>query len=118
MTTVSDIDKQIAELESQRRALLDQERKQALKKAQDAVKELNALGYNYTLTETTAPKRRTGVRRDVLDVVKKTNGIKPADIAATLGLADKAGKQAVSNALTALKKAGQVAASDGKYRAA
>ena len=119
MPTISDIDKQIAALEAQKQKIIDDEKKAALKKVEDALAELNALGFNYKLTGGASPlgKRRAGVRQSVLEVVKKANGIRPADIAATLDMGDKSGKQSVANALAALKKAKLVSAKDGIYRA-
>ena len=118
MTALTDIDQQIAALEAQKRELVKEEKKTALKKVELALQELNALGHNYSITEGGTPTRtrRTGVRDSVLEAVKKADGIKPADIAATLGLGDKAGKQSVANAISALKKAGSIVAKDGKYR--
>jgi hypothetical protein len=117
MTTLTDIDKQIADLQAQKRELIKQEKKTALKKVEAALQELNALGYNYSITESGTPTRtrRSGVRGKVLEVVKNADGIKPSDIAVALGIDNKAGKQSVANALSALKKAGSVVAEEGKY---
>lgn len=116
--SIADIDAQIAELEKKKRDLIAEEKKTALKKVELALQELNALGYNYKLAEEgAAPKRRSGVREGVLSIIQQANGIKPADIAATLDMLDKAGKQSVSNAVSALKKTGKITSTDGKYYA-
>jgi hypothetical protein len=116
---LSDIDKQIAELEAKKRQIIDEEKKTAKKKVELALQELNSLGFNYKLVEEgAAPKRRTGVRDEVLKAVKANNGVRPADIAATLSMNDSKGKQSVANALSALKKAGKVTVENGEYRAA
>lgn len=54
--------------------------------------------------------RRSGVRDDVLAAIKQSPGISPANIRKTLNIeeGDKSGSQSVSNALSALKKAGQI----------
>jgi len=118
MTALSEIDRQIGELQAQKRLLIQEEKKKALRKVELAVKELNALGCNYSIADggTPARARRTGVRNDVLEVVQKADGIKPADIAASLGMDGKAGRQSVANALSALKKAGSIVVDSGMYR--
>ena len=119
MSTLSDIDKQIAELEAQKQKIIEDERKAALKKVEDAISELNALGFNYKLTggPVASGKRRTGVRENVRQAIMNApDGIKPSAIAAQLGMDDKAGKQSVANALSALKKAKLVVAKDGIYK--
>src|SRR5712691_4020372 len=54
--------------------------------------------------------RRSGVRDDVLKAIRESPGISPANIRKTLdiGEGDKSGSQSVSNALSALKKAGTI----------
>lgn len=70
------------------------------------------------MTGTTTRKRRTGIRQEVLATIKKhANGISSADIRTAINAVDKAGAQSVSNALAALKKAGQIVAKDGNYKA-
>ena len=65
-----------------------------------------------------AGKRRSGIRQDVLSQVKKhPAGVSAANIRTTLNVTDKSGAQSVSNALAALKKAGQIDLKDGKYKA-
>ncbi len=65
-----------------------------------------------------AGKRRTGIRNEVLATIKKhAKGISSADIRTAINAVDKAGVQSVSNALAALKKAGQIVAKDGNYKA-
>ena len=62
-------------------------------------------------------KRRTGIRQEVRNCVMANEPIAPAEIRAKLNLGDDASaKQAVSNALGALKKKGDVISADGKYK--
>lgn len=116
---------EIKKLDEQKNKLLEQARREALAKAESAVAELNALGFKYRLvggatTSTTTGKRRSGIRTDILNIIKKhPNGIARADIINELDAkGDKAAEQSVSNALSALKKQGQVTNEDGNYRAA
>lgn len=117
MPTLSDIEKQIADLEAQKKQLVEEEKKTALKKAQDAVKELNALGFNYTLSETATPKRRSNVRDQVLQAIKDAPGASSAMIAEKLGWLDKAGKQSVANAVSKLRELGHITSDSGKHTA-
>jgi hypothetical protein len=55
-----------------------------------------------------------GVRTSVLDAIKSSKGIKPAQIAAATGLSS----PQVHNALTGLKKTKEVKVKDGLYHAA
>jgi hypothetical protein len=54
--------------------------------------------------------RRGGIRDNVLDAIKLTPGMSPAQIRQALGIpeGDKSGSQSVSNALSAMKKAGTI----------
>lgn len=117
---LTDIEKQIADLLKQKEQLLKKQHDDALAAAQKAVDAVNALGYKYRITGgagASTAKRRTGVRDEVLKAVKDAQTpITPAGIAEGLGMDDKAGKQSVANALSALKKAGKVVAEDGVYR--
>ena len=125
MATVSEIDQQIAALQAEKQKLIEKEKSDALAKVQAAIKELNALGFNYSLTqagdapEPTTRTRRPGVRADVLSTIKANpNGIAPSDIITALGYGDdKKGQNAVRNALSALKKAGEVTADNSLYTA-
>ncbi len=117
MPTLSELDHQIAALEAQKKQIVSEEKKRVLSKVENALKELNALGYNYKLTGTTTTgTRRTGIRKHVLDAVKAApNGITRAELLTQLNATDKSAQQSVSNALAALKKAGTVDAKDGVY---
>lgn len=57
-----------------------------------------------------APRGEGGIRNQVLDLIRKAgpDGINAKDIAVALQRDDKAGNQAVANALMALKKEGAV----------
>ena len=65
-------------------------------------------------------KRRTGVRQEVLDTIKRhPNGIRRADLLEEMGAkGDKRAEQSVSNALANLKKQGQVTLEEGVYKTA
>ena len=67
-----------------------------------------------------APRARSGSRREqLLQVIRDGNGLSRGEILEKMGLkGDKSGEMSVSNALTALTKANQVARRDGKYVAA
>ena len=67
-----------------------------------------------------APQARRGSKREqLLQVIKDGHGLTRGEILEKMGLkGDKSGEMSVSNALTALTKANQVARRDGKYRAA
>jgi hypothetical protein len=67
-----------------------------------------------------APRARSGSKREqLLQVIKDGHGLTRGEILEKMGLkGDKPGEMSVSNALTALTKANQVARRDGKYVAA
>lgn len=121
MPTIAELDAQIAELEKQKKVQLQKAKDAAIDKVMKAINELNALGYSYFLgnedTAASTRSRRSGVRDDVLKTVKANPGTKPAEIAEQLGLTDRKGKQSIANALSALKKAGQVTAENRAYTA-
>jgi hypothetical protein len=63
--------------------------------------------------------RRSSRRASILDLLKSSDGLGRGEILVKMGLkGDKSGEQSVSNALNALKKAGEVVAKDRKYRLA
>ena len=64
--------------------------------------------------------RRGSKREQLLDLIRKhPGGLARKEILEQLGLkGDKSGEMSVSNALTALTKANQVARAEGKYRVA
>ena len=119
MTTLTDIDKQIQALEAQKRKLIEDEKKSALKKAQLALDELNALGFNYQLVQggkTTTRTRRSGIRDDVKKHVKASPGITRADLLEKMNAkGDTKAEQSISNALANLKKVGEITLTDGQY---
>ena len=68
-----------------------------------------------------ATGRRSGIRDDVLKVITDKGTATTADVRSALGIADgdKSGSQSVSNALSALKKAGKLTTdASGAYKAA
>ncbi len=117
---------EIRKLDEQKTKLMEQAKKTILAKAEQSVAELNQLGFDYrlveggTTTRTTTGRRRTGIRQEVLDTIKKhPQGIGRADILTTMDAkGDKSAEQSVSNALSALKKANTIVSTDdGKYKA-
>lgn len=123
MNQLTDIDKQIAELQAKKQQLIDDEKSKAMKKVQDAIKELNALGFNYQLTQGNKPAtatrtRKSGVRAGVLAEIKKhPNGISRSDLLAAMGATDDKAQQSVSNAVAALKKNDEITGEGGHYTA-
>jgi len=114
---------QIRKLDEEKQKLVQQAKTEALKAAESAIAELNALGFNYSLVEgkgtrPTSGKRRTGIRLEVLNIIKQNpKGIARAGILDGLSAkGDNAAEQSVSNALSALKKAGTITAKDGLYK--
>ena len=62
--------------------------------------------------------RRGSKRAELMKVIRAGNGMSRRDILEKMRLrGDKAGEMSVSNALTALKKAGQISSEGGRYRA-
>jgi hypothetical protein len=109
-------------LDEKRAQLLAGAKDEALKKAQAAIKDLNELGYNYSLTQdgatTTTSSRRTGIRAEVMATLKKhPNGISRADLLEAMNAkGDKRAEQSISNALSNAKKQGQLTLIDGLYK--
>lgn len=126
-----DVIQQIKELETQKAKLLTAAKADALKRAKAAINDLNTLGFTYRLVDDSAPtqratkpskatgkKRHAGIRETVYKALASNGeGMKRAELVTALELTDKSGKQAVSNALSNLKKAGRVKTADGKYHA-
>lgn len=120
----------IMELEAEKQKLMAQAKDEALKAAQKAVADLNNLGFNYRLIEdaddgfepasiTTTRTRRGGVANDVLATIKNhPDGLTRAGVLEIMGAHDKSAQQSISNALSNLKKKGQLTAVDGVYKAA
>lgn len=118
---------QIRQLDEQRAKLLEDAKNEAIAKAEAAIATLNELGFSYSLVKggpTAAPRksggRRSGIRDEVLAQVKAhPDGITRADMLVTMNVrGDRSGEQSVSNALSALKKAGTITADDGVYTVA
>jgi len=123
----------IKELDAERARLLDEAKATALANAEQAVAELNELGFDYRLVQGSTPSaprpiratpagRRSGIRESVLEAIQNAgpDGIAPSGIRQKLGIADddKSGAQSVSNALSALKKASKISDKNGAYVAA
>jgi len=126
---VSSIIDQIMELEAQKQALMAKAKNEALSAAEKAIADLNDLGFNYRLVEggsstTTAATssgtrtRRTGIADELLDLIKKsTEGLSRGAILEQLNATEKSVQQSISNALSNLKKKGQLVLDNGIYRA-
>lgn len=111
---------QIKKLEEQKQKLLVEAKKEALEKAEAAVKELNELGFHYKLvsSDRTTTVRRSGVRADILaEIQKHPNGIDRQALMEAVGITDEKGRQSLSNAVAALKKAGKITGEGGHYTA-
>ena len=115
---------QIRKLDEQKAKLLKDAKAEALAAAEKAIADLRELGFNYRLvlagTDTGNPKkRRTGIRDEVLASVKAhPKGFNRADLLEAMNVkGDKSGEQSVSNALSALKRAGTITTDDGVYKA-
>lgn len=118
---------QIMELEAQKQALMARAKDEALKSAEKAIADLNNLGFHYRLVEgetitRTAPTststrtRRGGVADQVLEQVKaSTTGLSRAQLLEVMEAHDKSAQQSISNALSNLKKKGQLTAENGVY---
>lgn len=122
--SLEDIDAQIRALEAQKKQIQQKAKDAGLKKANDAIEELRKLGYSYRLVENdrstrSAPSggggRRTGIRDQVLAVVKGSAGISAADVLTKLAPATEADKTSIRNALAALKRTNKVSLKDGSY---
>jgi hypothetical protein len=121
---------QIKDLEAQKQKLMEEATATALANAQEAIAQLNELGFNYRLTQdgkaTRAPRqastgtRRSGIREQVLAIIQSAgaDGINRTDLLAKLDAkGDKAAEQSISNAISALKKANAIAGEKGNYTA-
>lgn len=113
---------QIRKLDEQKAELLSSAKTEALAKANDAIKALAELGFNYRLVEGSGRAigtRRSGIRQLVLDAIKAgpPGGITRADLIVQLNADDKSGQQSVSNAVAALKRQGLIDTDNGVYRA-
>jgi len=118
---MSSVLEQIKALDAQKAQLLSTAKKEALAVAEKAIADLNSLGFNYRLVQEGAPRtgiRRTGIRKEVLTLIKNSNGMSRSDLLTALDATDKSSQQSVSNALSALKKTGAVRSENGLYRGA
>ena len=127
--TENSILEKLKKLDEERVNLVAAAKSQALATANMAIADLDALGFTYRLVEggTSTPRisstgtRRAGIRDEVLAAVKAAgaDGISRADLLQALGVkGNKSGEQSVSNALSALKKAGATSTKDGRHIAA
>lgn len=129
MAKATSIIDQIRALDAEKTKLMDEAKANALATAEQAVAELNELGFNYRLTQDAkAPKatrqtvpgtRRTGIRDQVLALIQSAgpDGITRKDLLEKLEATDKSAEQSISNAISALKKAGSIGGEKGTYSA-
>jgi hypothetical protein len=120
--------------------LINKERDRLTKQREDALsrrakiddelgsidRELAAIAAYEAARSAKTAKRKAGgraargtVQTSVLEIIQKVpQGISRGDILATMGTsATKPSEQSISNALSALKKAGRITSKDGKYLA-
>lgn len=116
---------EIKKLDEKKQQLVSAAKEEALAKAREAIADLNALGFSYTLTDThkqttTRSPRRSGIRSDLLAFIQgHPEGVTRAQVIELLDAkGDKSMEQSVSNALSALKKQEQVTLENGLYRPA
>lgn len=125
---------QIMELEAQKQAIMTKAKTEYLTAAQKAVEDLNNLGFNYKLVEgggsaarntsngtdrATRSPRKGGISEQVLAVIKEAaEGMSRAGVLAAMNADDTKAEQSISNALSNLKKKGQLTAENGVYKAA
>ena len=120
---------QIMELEAQKQALMTKAKTEALATAEKAIADLNNLGFHYRLVEggtttatrsapTTRSPRKGGISEQVLAVIKASpDGLARAGVLAALEASDTKAEQSISNALSNLKKKGELTAENGVYKA-
>ncbi len=115
---------EIRKLDEQKNKLLEGAKRDAMKKAQTALAELGALGFEYDIVEKGTPPRkttgtrRTGIRQEVLSLIHQSpQGISRSDLLDKLDAkGDKSAEQSISNALSALKKQKAVTGDGGIYK--
>lgn len=125
MTDPLDIIKdKLKKLDAEKDKLLKDAKQEALDTAKEAIATLNELGFNYQLVEGSKPvqstgTRRSGIRQEVLQTVKQSQaGMTRADLIEHFKASDDIKlQQSISNALSNLKKAGQLNLTDGTYTA-
>lgn len=128
MSVVEQYHKMKAELEE----LSGKAKEEALAVIHAAIETLNHLGHKYRLVEDDGPvivgqgksagtrtgTRRTGIREEVLALIKQHGSVTRSEIIVRMDAkGNKGAEQSVSNALSALKKAGSVTTKDGSYSA-
>jgi hypothetical protein len=115
---------QIRKLDEQKNQLMHTAREELIATANLAIKGLNELGFHYKLISDDAMlartgTRRTGIREQVLAAIEASPGLTRAQVLEKLNAkGDKSAEQSVSNALSALKKAGTIKQNGSAYSAA
>lgn len=120
----------LSEIFAEQRAKYEKQREDARASLEEAEAELRALTAYETakrgtpLPSTDGPKRtrkprESGKRKAILDMIEaEQEGLTRADLIGRLGVkGDKQAETALSNALSALKRGGQVTLENGIYRA-
>lgn len=118
---------QIKELDAQKQKLMEKAKSEALTRAENAIQELNDLGFNYRIVEGAAPSqkaatstrtRKSGVSDEVLKIIKGApDGLPRAAVLEQMNATDKKQEQSISNSLSNLKKKGLLTADNGIYKA-
>ena len=120
-------------LKAQLEELSGKAKDESLDAIHKALETLKGLGHNYRLVEDAnestfigngksaaarTGSRRTGIREEVLAIIKQHGSLGRAEIIERLdGKGNKSLEQSVSNALSALKKAGTIDSKGGAYTA-
>ena len=117
-----EIEKQFAEqlkqLETKEKQIASEAKSKALNKVKDAIKELNALGYSYSLTEgiKTTRTRTGGKTAKVLEAIKANpSGIDRATLLSTMNATDDKAIASISASINSLKKKGLITGERGHY---
>jgi len=110
--TIGELQRQLAEIDRQFAAVLAYEKTLAGKLPDPAVSKRRR--------QSARPARRGEKQAQVLQVIgQQAAGMTRGEVIGALGVTgSKSGAQSVSNALTALKKAGKIASTDGKWQVA
>ncbi|MGX7894383.1 hypothetical protein [Tsuneonella sp. HG222] len=117
---------EIRKLDEQKNALLSKAKQEAIDLANQGIRALNELGFNYKLVQDNnsgatqqRSSRRTGIRDQVLSAIQgSAQGMNRSQLLAAMDVkGDRSGEQSVSNALAALKKSGSITATNGVYKA-
>lgn len=123
---ILELEAQQKSIEEQKKKILAQAKSQAMQAAEKAVADLNNLGFSYKLVDggsttraaTSTRTRKSGVADEVHAIIKSAQeGLTRSGVLAAMNAMDAKAQQSISNALSNLKKKGQVSAENGVYKA-